>query len=290
MRIFTQTKELISEVKRDLVEMWQNVSTYSMQNKIIEGMEDYETKEITNYSFSLSDLDNIEDLLNYPEFIDAEKKKIEEYFKENDRSEYFSWLRENYSTVFPIEEYESRILTVLKLRLKEDWKERKEKNKNPGTAWKIRPWVWSDLTSKKDSNQFDYTYSERIHIDDLIKEIKKHPFSRQYVYNIWDREDRFGVNWQKRIPCSLFYQVLIRNNGEVDDDLQPIYELNLVYTMRSCDFLTHFPIDIAQAINFMKEIHSQLKDFSYGTLKLWKLFYNCTSLHLFKKDLIHHVF
>ena len=51
--------EMISEIKRDLVEMWQPISTYSMQNKIIEWDKDYETKEITNYSFCLSDLDNI---------------------------------------------------------------------------------------------------------------------------------------------------------------------------------------------------------------------------------------
>jgi hypothetical protein len=36
MRIFTNEMEMISEIKRDLVEMGQPISTYSMQNKIIE--------------------------------------------------------------------------------------------------------------------------------------------------------------------------------------------------------------------------------------------------------------
>ena len=40
--------------------MWQPISTYSMQNKIVDWNEDYETKEITNYSFCLSNFDNIE--------------------------------------------------------------------------------------------------------------------------------------------------------------------------------------------------------------------------------------
>jgi hypothetical protein len=36
MRIYTNFKEVLSEIKRDLIEMGQPISTYSMQNKIVE--------------------------------------------------------------------------------------------------------------------------------------------------------------------------------------------------------------------------------------------------------------
>ena len=89
MRIFTNKMEMISEIKRDLVEMGQPISTYSMQNKIIEWNKDYETKEITNYSFCLSDLDNIEEIMNYEEFIKAYEEYLVELYKyENDEIEY----------------------------------------------------------------------------------------------------------------------------------------------------------------------------------------------------------
>ena len=76
--------------------------------------------------------------------------------------------------------------------------------------------------------------------------------------------------------------------------------VNLVYTMRSCDLLTHFPIDIIQAVNLLKYITEHLNNTQnfkeYDTTKwhdtyaLGKLYYNCASLHLYKKDLIDDVF
>lgn len=276
--------EMISEIKRDLVEMWQPISTYSMQNKIIEWNKDYETKEITNYSFCLSDLDNIEEIMNYEEFIKAEQKRIDNYFWKDQikLADYWEMMEEEYWYIFP-ENPKNTTIEILKIRLKEDFKERMLSWINPWKAWRIRPWVWEEYLKY---NKFEYTYSERINYTDIIEEIKAHPTSRQYVLNIWDRTDRFWVNGKQRIPCSLNYQILIRPNWELDENNQPVQCVNMIYNMRSCDFLTHFPIDIIQATNLLKLITSEIwKNYQIG-----KLYYNCASLHLYRKDLIEDVF
>ena len=276
--------EMISEIKRDLVEMWQPISTYSMQNKIIEWNRDYETKEITNDSFCLSDLLKIEDIMNYEEFIKAEQKRIDNYFWKDQikLADYWEMMEEEYWYIFP-EDPKNTTIEILKIRLKEDFKERVQSWINPWKAWRIRPRVWEEYLK---DGKFEYTYSERINYKDIIEEIKAHPTSRQYVLNIWDRTDRFNLNGKQRIPCSLNYQILIRPNWELDENNQPVQCVNMIYNMRSCDFLTHFPIDIIQATNLLKLITLELN----GNYKLGKLYYNCASLHLYRKDLIEDVF
>lgn len=276
--------EMISEIKRDLVEMGQPISTYSMQNKIIEGNKDYETKEITNYSFCLSDLDNIEEIMNYEEFIKAEQKRIDNYFWKDQikLADYWEMMEEEYWYIFP-EDPKNTTIEILKIRLKEDFKERIQPWINPWKAWRIRAWVREEYLK---DNKFEYTYSERINYKDIIEEIKAHPNSRQYVLNIWDRNDRFNLNGKQRIPCSLNYQILIRPNWELDENNKPVQCVNMIYNMRSCDYLTHFPIDIIQATNLLKLITSELWD----NYQIGKLYYNCASLHLYRKDLIEDVF
>lgn len=304
MRIYTDYKEVISEIKRDLVEMGQPISTYSMQNKIIDGNSDYETKEITNYSFCLSNFDNIEDMIDYPEFEKAELNRIDQYFESHEITERLQFM-DVYKDVElrDMEDLKLHWKDILKLWIKEDFKERVAQNVNPGEARKIRPWVWEEFIHDDwfhSYKTFDYTYSERIRLFDLLWQIDQHPTSRQYVFNIWKDEDRFGVNGKRRIPCSLNYQILVRPNWEIDDKWNPIFAVNMIYNMRSCDFLTHFPIDIIQAVNLLKYITEHMNNTQnfkeYDTTKwhdtyaLWKLYYNCASLHLYKKDLIDDVF
>ena len=281
--------------------MGQPISTYSMQNKVIEWDADYETKEITNYSFCLSNFDNIEDMIDYPEFEAAEVNRIDAYFKDHSEDEYLQFIKDTYG--MDIDDVKSHWKDLLKLRLEKDFIERVSQNVNPGDAWKIRPRVWLEFIHDDGFHSyktFDYTYSERIRLFDMLKEIDQHPTSRQYVFNIWKDEDRFGVNGKRRIPCSLSYQILVRPNGELDSEGKPIYAVNLIYNMRSCDFLTHFPIDIIQAVNLLKYItehlnnHENFKEYDttkrHDTYALWKLYYNCASLHLYRKDLKEDVF
>lgn len=57
-RIFGNPYELISEVLRDLDEMGTIVKPKSYQNKKIEGKDEFFTKEIQNYMYSLVSMDN----------------------------------------------------------------------------------------------------------------------------------------------------------------------------------------------------------------------------------------
>ena len=294
MRIYTKKIEVISEIKRDLVEMWQPVSTYSMQNKIVEWNHDYDTKEIINYAFCLSDIDNIEDLIYYDEFKEAEQKRIDKYFKTEDVENYIKYIKNKFNIdLQDLEDIKNKRDTLLKIWLSEDFWERIRKDINPWEAWKIRPRVREEFLWDKEweIKKFDYTYSERIQVHDLLEQISEHPTSRQYVLNIWDRKDRTWVNWERRIPCSLNYQILIRPNWERDDEGKEIQFVNLIYNMRSCDFLTHFPVDIIQAVNLMKYITKRLNTKAKAELyQPWKLFYTCSSLHLYRKDLLENVF
>ena len=56
--MFVNWEEAQEEIKRDLAEMGVLVKPKSMQDKVIEGMEEYETKELQNYSYTLLDADS----------------------------------------------------------------------------------------------------------------------------------------------------------------------------------------------------------------------------------------
>ena len=58
MRMFINWQEAQEEIKRDLAEMGVLVKPKSMQDKVIEGMEEYETKELQNYSYTLLNADS----------------------------------------------------------------------------------------------------------------------------------------------------------------------------------------------------------------------------------------
>lgn len=374
MRIFNTTKELLSEAKRDLFEMWKVIKTYSMQNKIVINDENFQTHELQNYQFLLNDIENLKGAFNYKEFIYAELQRIFEYLDTKENAHEYS---KEYATVFEtikntltdkINEYD--LFNVVSYITKEDyelatkenienifdsiivryydmyknsWKEFKEFVKdlkdsdyndiyvaiasflefwslfdfqervdkewmiNPGIAYKLRPWVWEKFIEKE--WKFWYTYNERIVWKDqklykLIEEIKKHPTSRQLNLPIFDYHtdyDSFG--WWSRVPCSLFYHIMIRPTWErksrkdmthqENEKYQELgnrdeFEISISYTMRSCDYLTHFAIDYVQAINLLKFIKNQVKDSI--DLKLWTLFYSSCSFHAYKKDLIEHVF
>ena len=97
MRIFNTTKELLSEAKRDLFEMWKVIKTYSMQNKIVINDENFQTHELQNYQFLLNDIENLKGAFNYKEFIYAELQRIFEYLDTKENAHEYS---KEYATVF----------------------------------------------------------------------------------------------------------------------------------------------------------------------------------------------
>lgn len=137
---------------------------------------------------------------------------------------------------------------------------------NPGYAWKLRPEVWTEFLV---DGKFEYTYNERMswQIDPVVRELVKHPDTRQAIIEIHDRgidTERMG---KMRVPCSMFYHLMIRNG-----------KLDVIYVMRSTDFATHFQNDIWLADELRRYIAKRI-DVPVG-----KFFMVASSLHIYKKD------
>lgn len=114
---------------------------------------------------------------------------------------------------------------------------------NPGTAYKSRDEVWQEFIHE---GKFSYTYSERLYhqLNAIIKELKRHPNSRQLYLGIWEAtKDVPYIGGSGRVPCSLGYLFQLRDN-----------RLNITYFMRSCDMITHMSNDIYLACKLMKYV------------------------------------
>lgn len=139
---------------------------------------------------------------------------------------------------------------------------------NPGHSFLERHDVWDQFLNGL--AKFDYTYSERIfaQIDNVLKELVKHPDSRQCMIMIWDQHlDNAVMGGKKRVPCSISYQFVHRNG-----------KLNLIYYMRSCDVMTHFGVDVALAWKLLEYVAR------CTNMKVGMLYHNITSLHSYKRD------
>lgn len=139
---------------------------------------------------------------------------------------------------------------------------------NPGEAWRLDHTRWERFIR---DGQFAYTYNERFReqLPQVIRELLLRPNTRQAVMTMYDRHQDMN-NWggKDRIPCSMYYQFFIRGG-----------KLNLIYTMRSCDFLTHFAHDVALAILLLRHVAVEI-NMSMGTLTHFM-----GSLHAYEKDM-----
>ena len=99
----------------------------------------------------------------------------------------------------------------------------------------------------------DYLYTDRLRgaTDALANMIFRDPSTRRAYWPIFQPEDALRGARSTRIPCSLGYQVMIR---EVDD----LPFLHLTYLQRSCDFDRFWLSDLWFARQFQKDILSKL--------------------------------
>jgi len=153
---------------------------------------------------------------------------------------------------------------------------------NPGNSYKIRMDLWQKLMSKKENDKFDYTYSERINysrqLDNAIAALKDDEHSRRAMIMIFKPEDTTeSSGFQTRIPCSVSYQFLIRNN-----------KLMVLYYIRSNDYFKHFAIDIWLTQAIQEYVWTQLQD-TYPDLKVGPLNYYAGSFHAYYEDLSNWV-
>lgn len=139
---------------------------------------------------------------------------------------------------------------------------------NPGESWKLHSSVWAEYIR---NGQFAYTYNERFReqLPQVIRELKLRPSTRQAILTMYDRHQDMN-NWGgiDRIPCSLHYQFYIRNG-----------KLNLIYSMRSCDFLTHFIHDVFFAIELLRHVAKEVG------VPLGTMTHFIGSLHAYYKDM-----
>jgi thymidylate synthase len=156
--------------------------------------------------------------------------------------------------------------------IKQEWEDRLIGDLNPGRAWRKRPEVWEQFLEGKSgrvNGQFSYTYSDRMggeHITKLVEELKVHPHSRQLWLPVWNNNDE-NRRGERRVPCSLGYWLVNRDN-----------KLHITYMMRSCDFHTHYPNDVALATILLHYVAGQV-GLDVGTFT-----HMVGSLHVYKRD------
>lgn len=154
---------------------------------------------------------------------------------------------------------------------------------NPGESYKIREDIWNQF--KNSFGEFDYTYSERLtlqdedgaethQIENVIETLKEDQNSRRAMVMIFQPQDtEYSSGTLSRIPCSISYQFLIRNNA-----------LQIIYYIRSNDYFKHFGIDIWLTQEMQEHIYNNLLS-TYPSLKIGPLHYMCGSLHAYNEDL-----
>lgn len=242
MRIYSSAYELMSETGRNLWEMGSEVKPKTYQNKVIEGNDEFITKELICEQYCLTALGDENVLFLFDprsrEWTDAE-------FRE----------RVDHNTTWGV---------------------------NPGSAWMLRKDLWEQFLNEK--GMFDYTYNERMRYTSLSKDIgegdnlklvvnqlRNDPQTRKAVLPIFSLTDIENIGGGKRMPCSMYYDFLIREVNGVE-------QLNITYHQRSADFVTHFGNDVYLAWNLMLYIAGLLG------IKPGYLYHTIDSLHSYKKD------
>lgn len=234
MRIYKDCLEMIKEIERDLAEMGIEYKSETVQDQKLEG-EDQITKELSPYAYTLVpqgvSFIKVDDFLQY-------KKEGPEYKNFHRWVELEALERINGCSI-----------------------------KNPGEAWKYYPELWNQFIR---NGKFAYTYVERIQeqFDYVLHELNCKPNSRQVIITVYDRHQDL-MNWGglDRVPCSLTYHFLIRND-----------KLQMIYSQRSCDFFKFFQADVYFALFLQKSIAEILDK------KLGSFTHFINSLHVFKKD------
>ena len=136
--------------------------------------------------------------------------------------------------------------------------------RNPGNAWKELPEVW--IPMKESDGLYSYTYNERIlfQLNSILHELKENPPSREAYLSIWNSTvDPLRLS-RRRVPCSLGYQFLIRED-----------KLLITYLQRSCNFNKHFQGDVYLARKFQEWMANKL-GITSGSFSHW-----IGSLHIF---------
>lgn len=172
MRIYMNWEEAHEEIKRDLAEMGIVVKPKTMQDKVIEGNEDYETKELQNYCYTI---------------LNAKSKDISGVVQ--------PWADK---------EFEERVTYP--------FKKSKPEFINPGTAWLDRKDIWTEyMHNGKFAYTYNERIWNNDQLTKIIERLKKDKDSRQLWLSIWEPKlDVDKLGGISRVPCSLGYNFQCR--------------------------------------------------------------------------------
>lgn len=230
MRIYSNSFELMSEMGRELNSYGQIVKPKTYQNKVIEGNEDFITKELICQQYCLTSLGDPVWLFVF-----------------------------SHSKEWADAEFQERI-DISNIT-------------NPGKAWELRKDLWEQFLV---NGKFDYTYNERMVIlPYTIQLLKSDSDTRKAVLPIFNgngEDDTLYYHGNKRIPCSMYYDFLIRQNGKGEK------VLHIGYHQRSSDFTQHFGNDVYLAWRLMEYVAQEVG------VKPGYLYHTIDSLHSYKKD------
>lgn len=164
---------------------------------------------------------------------------------------------------------------------------------NPGEAYKTWPWWAGQDESTKGDGKFSHSYQERFwpkhagqpdtsgqnwgirfrygDLNDLVSLLRRYPTTRQAYLPIYFPEDLTASNLGQRVPCTLGYHFMMRNNF-----------LHVFYPIRSCDFLRHFRNDCYLTVRLLLWVLDKLewKQVTPGMFTMW-----IGSLHAFRNDM-----
>lgn len=244
MRIYCDAYELMSEMGRNLWEMGLENKPKTYQNKDISNNEDFVTKELICEQYCLTSLPDVENL-----FIHTHSR---------------DWAEAEFN-------------------------ERLDRNRvNPGRAWELRKEVWEEFLVDNPvlGKKFDYSYGERMNeifvttlgngymttLEVVISLLKRDPDTRKAIIPIYSDKDTNFLDGVCRIPCSMYYDFLIRTNPRGEK------QLNICYHQRSSDFIMHFGNDVFLAWRLMEYVAEQVG------VKPGYLYHTIDSLHTYKRD------
>ena len=191
---------------------------------------------------------------------------------------------------------------------------------NPGEQYKNWPWWHGQVDETQRQGAFTHTYMERfwpklagplvgVHpehmhertvphqgiryeygdLDDVVNLLLREPLTRQATFPIFFPEDTGAVHGG-RIPCTLHYHFLLRNN-----------QLNMWYPIRSCDYVRHFRDDLYMAARLMLWVIEECRrravvfdkkgdgfiDPPWDEVTPGLLFFTAYSFHYHKGDMVH---
>jgi thymidylate synthase len=104
-------------------------------------------------------------------------------------------------------------------------------------------------------------------VSDVIKLLSRRRHTRQAYLPIWFPEDLTASVAGERVPCSLGYHFMIRDDA-----------LSVRYVMRSVDFLRHFRDDVYMAMRLAQWVAHRVRPLLAGP---GKLVMHISSLHIF---------